>query len=301
MAGVVGAGSLVLALLRPGRAPDPTVSAGLLVLGIFGFAIDVQAGVPRTWTVIGTSPLAGRLVPALTTGMSCPGGPSSLVVGGVALFMVAGMPAMVRARFSTPTIGRESMIGEMGAATADVDPEGTVTVRGALWRARTNRATPIAAGERRAGGGDRRPAARGRARGGRRQGRPPLAPCTPWTDPPLVQAGWDGCRVRARSEPGGGGSLAVSSQRAEDLWQDRAACQGPQAAVFFPPPQFERKDEKEDREQRAKAICATCPSAPCLDYAISIREPHGIWGGLNELERKALLADPGGLTAARDG
>jgi membrane-bound serine protease (ClpP class) len=39
------------------------------------------------------------------------------------------------------------MIGEMGSATADVDPEGTVTVRGALWRARTNRATPIAAGE----------------------------------------------------------------------------------------------------------------------------------------------------------
>jgi membrane-bound serine protease (ClpP class) len=61
--------------------------------------------------------------------------------------MVAGMPAMLRARFSTPTIGRESMVGEMGAAAADVDPEGTVTVRGALWRARTNRATPIVAGD----------------------------------------------------------------------------------------------------------------------------------------------------------
>lgn len=83
----------------------------------------------------------------------------------------------------------------------------------------------------------------------------------------------------------------MSSQRAEDLWQDRAACKGPQAAVFFPPPHFERKDEKEAREQRAKGICATCPvRVPCLDYAISIREPHGIWGGLNELERKSLLA-----------
>lgn len=28
----------------------------------------------------------------------------------------------------------------------------------------------------------------------------------------------------------------------------------------------------------------------CLDYAVSIREPHGIWGGLNEVERKPLLA-----------
>jgi WhiB family redox-sensing transcriptional regulator len=27
----------------------------------------------------------------------------------------------------------------------------------------------------------------------------------------------------------------------------------------------------------------------CLDYAIRIREPHGIWGGLNEVERKTVL------------
>ena len=61
--------------------------------------------------------------------------------------MISGMPAMVRTRFSTPTIGRESMIGEMGVALSGVDPEGTVQVRGAPWRARTNRATPIQAGD----------------------------------------------------------------------------------------------------------------------------------------------------------
>jgi membrane-bound serine protease (ClpP class) len=68
------------------------------------------------------------------------------VVAGTALFMVAGMPAMVRARFSTPTIGRDAMVGEMGTALADINPEGTVEVKGAPWRARTNRATPITAG-----------------------------------------------------------------------------------------------------------------------------------------------------------
>ena len=57
--------------------------------------------------------------------------------------MVAGMPAMVRTRFSTPTIGREWMIGEEGEAVTNVSPDGVVRVRGALWRARTNRATPI--------------------------------------------------------------------------------------------------------------------------------------------------------------
>jgi membrane-bound serine protease (ClpP class) len=68
-------------------------------------------------------------------------------VGGTALMMVAGMPAVVRSRFSTPTIGRESMVGEMGTALADVSPDGTVEIRGAQWRARTNRATPISAGD----------------------------------------------------------------------------------------------------------------------------------------------------------
>ncbi|HUQ39168.1 MAG TPA: WhiB family transcriptional regulator, partial [Acidimicrobiales bacterium] len=83
-------------------------------------------------------------------------------------------------------------------------------------------------------------------------------------------------------------------QRVDELWQDRAACRGPQAAVFFPPSHFERKDDKDEREDRAKAICTECPvRKPCLDYAVRIREPHGIWGGLNELERKQLVARAG--------
>ncbi|MDQ1439477.1 MAG: WhiB family transcriptional regulator, redox-sensing transcriptional regulator [Acidimicrobiaceae bacterium] len=87
----------------------------------------------------------------------------------------------------------------------------------------------------------------------------------------------------------------MSVQHIDDLWQLKAACRGPQAAVFFPPTSFERKDEKEDREVRAKAICATCPvRKPCLEYAIRIREPHGIWGGLNEMERKQLLTHKAG-------
>lgn len=81
------------------------------------------------------------------------------------------------------------------------------------------------------------------------------------------------------------------AQPVEEMWQQRAACRGPQSVVFFPPSHFERKDEKEEREAQAKAICATCAvRKPCLDYALRIREPHGIWGGLNEAERRQLLA-----------
>jgi membrane-bound serine protease (ClpP class) len=39
------------------------------------------------------------------------------------------------------------MIGEQGTAVGAISPEGIVTVRDAPWRARTNRATPIAAGD----------------------------------------------------------------------------------------------------------------------------------------------------------
>jgi WhiB family redox-sensing transcriptional regulator len=79
----------------------------------------------------------------------------------------------------------------------------------------------------------------------------------------------------------------VSAQHVDEEWQMKAACRGPQATVFFPPSHFERKEEKLEREERAKAICRTCSvRRPCLAYAIRIREPHGIWGGLNEAERK---------------
>jgi WhiB family redox-sensing transcriptional regulator len=75
-----------------------------------------------------------------------------------------------------------------------------------------------------------------------------------------------------------------------EAWQARAACRGPQASTFFPPTHAERKEERMGREQRAKAICAGCPvRQECLEYAIAIREPHGIWGGLNETERKQVL------------
>jgi WhiB family redox-sensing transcriptional regulator len=87
----------------------------------------------------------------------------------------------------------------------------------------------------------------------------------------------------------------LSVQRVDDLWQVKAACRGPQSSVFFPPSHFERKDEKESREARAKAICGSCPvRRPCLDYALRIREPHGIWGGLSEVERKQVLARQAG-------
>ena len=83
----------------------------------------------------------------------------------------------------------------------------------------------------------------------------------------------------------------VSVGTVSEVWQLRAACRGPRSTVFFPPTSGERRDERDAREARAKVICGECSvRAECLAYALSIREPHGIWGGLNEHERAALLA-----------
>ncbi len=146
-AALTGAVCVVLASYGLGTLPTRPFAVALILVGMLGYAIDIQAGAPRAWTVIGTAALAGGSLSLFEDGLS----PSPLVlvivVAGVGLMMVAGLPAMVRSRFSTPTIGRESMVGELGSALADVDPEGTVEVRGAPWRARTNRATPIAAGQ----------------------------------------------------------------------------------------------------------------------------------------------------------
>ena len=82
----------------------------------------------------------------------------------------------------------------------------------------------------------------------------------------------------------------MSLQHSEEDWQLQAACRGPGAAPFFPPPHFERKDDRLRREAKAKAICGSCRvRESCLEYELQIREPHGVWGGYNEAERKVLL------------
>jgi membrane-bound serine protease (ClpP class) len=147
IAGGVGAVCLVLSAYGLTVLPTSPVGLALVVLGFFGFAVDVQTGVPRVWTGIGVvSFVVGSLLlyddPVSLGWLPLVGG-----VIGVVLLMLAGLPATVRSRFSTPTIGRESMIGEIGVAVVALDPAGTVRIREALWPARTNRATPLAPGD----------------------------------------------------------------------------------------------------------------------------------------------------------
>jgi membrane-bound serine protease (ClpP class) len=146
VAGVVGAVAFLLGCYGLAVLPTRPIGVALLVFAMFGYAVDIQTGVPRVWTGIATlSFVLGSLL--LYDGVALSW--ITLVAGviGMTIAMIAGMPAMVRTRFSTPTIGREWMIGEEGEARTPIAPDGTVVVRGAPWKARTNRATPIAVGQ----------------------------------------------------------------------------------------------------------------------------------------------------------
>lgn len=144
-AGLVGAAFFVLGAYGLAVLPTSTTGVVLLVLSIPAFGVDVQTGVPRVWTGIATALFVlGTFL--LYDGVSLSWITLLVSFVGMLAAMVGGMPAMVRSRFSTPTIGREWMVGETGTARTEVAPEGTVVVQGAPWRARTNRATPIAAG-----------------------------------------------------------------------------------------------------------------------------------------------------------
>jgi hypothetical protein len=61
--------------------------------------------------------------------------------------------------------------------------------------------------------------------------------------------------------------------------------------IFFPE-DLDYRDRKDD-EKLAKAICARCPIAvTCLQYALTSKEPWGIYAGLTSEERKQIKMRP---------
>ncbi len=146
VAGVVGATCLILGSFGLDVLPARWWAVALLVAAMLGYAVDVQTGVARAWSVIATIWLTiGSLF--LFDGASISWITLVAGIGGIALAMISGMPAMVRSRFGTPTIGREWMIGLMGVAAEEIKHDGVVLIDGAPWKARVNRTTPIPAGD----------------------------------------------------------------------------------------------------------------------------------------------------------
>lgn len=71
-------------------------------------------------------------------------------------------------------------------------------------------------------------------------------------------------------------------------WQRHAACRGLEAEIFYPPDSDGAGDDEAAFE--AKAVCAACAvSGECLEYAITVREKEGVWGGQTAAERVRII------------
>jgi WhiB family transcriptional regulator, redox-sensing transcriptional regulator len=65
-------------------------------------------------------------------------------------------------------------------------------------------------------------------------------------------------------------------------WAQRAACADTDPSMWF-------LDDQSGSYREARAICASCPvRRECLAWAVETNSRHGMFGGLNPLERRHL-------------
>lgn len=81
----------------------------------------------------------------------------------------------------------------------------------------------------------------------------------------------------------------MSLAQVDATWRADAACEGASAVHFYPPSSIESREQRQKRETAARSLCAACSVRDaCLEYALYVQEPYGIWGGLSEMERRRL-------------
>ena len=143
--GVAGALAVVLALYGFHMLPINLTGVALLIVAIAMFVIEAKVGGfgilglgGVVAAVIGSLILIDVDVPELRL-------PLSLVLGVVtpfALIFIVMLRLAFRSRKSKVTTGEEGMIGLIGKAETAIAPEGTVFVRGELWKARSRANIP---------------------------------------------------------------------------------------------------------------------------------------------------------------
>lgn len=73
-------------------------------------------------------------------------------------------------------------------------------------------------------------------------------------------------------------------------WQYEGSCRDADTDLFFHP-EGERGAARRRRAEAAKEYCQRCPVLEtCRERSLNAREPFGVWGGLSEDERHAILA-----------
>jgi len=136
--GVIGAIFLILAFFALQMLPINYAGLALILLGIVLFIAEVKI------TSYGMLSVGGAVCMLLGSIMLAENLPEYMriskavifpAVFASAAFFLFAVTMAIRARRKKPTTGVEGLIGEVGVSETVVDPEGTVSIRGELWRA----------------------------------------------------------------------------------------------------------------------------------------------------------------------
>ena len=151
VAAAVAALSLLLASYGLANLPLRWWAVAATLLGILALLWQFQLNARVGWrTIVGLALLlVGGL--ALTDGapqFAPTWWVTVLSVTAASFFFIVALPAVTRARLSTPTIGRSHLVGISGNAASDfVDGSGTAEVDGARWRASSHREAKLKEGD----------------------------------------------------------------------------------------------------------------------------------------------------------
>jgi membrane-bound serine protease (ClpP class) len=154
VAGFIGIICLALGTYGIGVLPVNWFGLIFLLTSFVLFFLDIKAPTHGALTIAG---LASFIVGALVL-FNSPGTPdfqrvSVPLVIGSAVFTAAGFFTIItfaiRAQRRPVQVGKESLIGQIGRATSDVDPSGKIHIAGELWSAELEQgASALTAGQR---------------------------------------------------------------------------------------------------------------------------------------------------------
>lgn len=86
--------------------------------------------------------------------------------------------------------------------------------------------------------------------------------------------------------------LPTTQAASSTAWMAGGLCRQVDSAIFFPEG---RGGAVAVQTEQAKRICNRCPvRESCLEWAVETGQAAGVWGGMSEDERRALIRDRSG-------
>ncbi|MFQ5842982.1 MAG: nodulation protein NfeD [Thermodesulfobacteriota bacterium] len=136
--GVIGAIFLILAFFALHMLPINYAGLALIILGIILFIAEVKI---TSYGMLSVGGVVCMLLGSIMLAQNLPDYmriSKAVIIPAVfvsAAFFLFAVTMTIRTRMKKPTTGVEGLIGKLGVSESVLDPEGTVSIHGELWRA----------------------------------------------------------------------------------------------------------------------------------------------------------------------